>query len=104
MGPVDSLALRMLAQEGIARPMRILDACRRYQLLVVQGLAIELAEEHYLFRRFMLTESGRKLAAEMAANRLPRVRRPGVPRRLTRRPHRRTRPRVDYARSGSPEA
>lgn len=70
---MDRLALRMLAVEGVARPMRSFDACKRYSLLVMQGLAMELAEEDDLYRRFMLTEPGRILAAEIAANRVSRA-------------------------------
>lgn len=71
-GPVDKLALRMLAVEGIARPLRSFDACKRYAMLVLQGFAMELAEEDDLYRRFMITETGKVLAAEIEANRVTR--------------------------------
>lgn len=73
MGPVDRLALRMLAVEGVARPMRAFDACRRYSMLVLQGLAMELAEEDNLYRRFMITDPGKMLATEIEANRVSRA-------------------------------
>lgn len=73
MGPVDRLALRMLAEEGIARPMRAFDACRRYSMLVLQGLAMELVEDDNLYRRFMITDPGKMLATEIEANRVSRA-------------------------------